>query len=263
MSKKKSKPITASGKFKKRVPKYQISDPDRDWYTPQDLRGKSLKELKDLYTELRDVSQKRLKRLREKYPDADVLTYHPESFPTIKQLKEESGGSKTALAKKLRHSLSDVSRFVQSPYTTLTGQKELTDDRIKALDKHNFFKDIDDEGRVIHDYLNPSEKDIKAGIVPLTEEELRGVLKFVHWVQKTQHLNIMYHDEFVNKIKQSRFRQAVRRTGYGKGKDYGRQNYARWYEQITGLKPEKAPRKTRSNKPTRKAQPSSDFNSLR
>lgn len=251
MSKKKSKPITASGKFKKRVPKYQISDPDRDWYTPQDLRGKSLKELKDLYTELRDVSQKRLKRLRAKYPDADVLTYHPESFPTIKQLKEESGGSKTALAKKLRHSLSDVSRFVQSPYTTLTGQKEITDKRLETLKEHKFFEVEDDNGNV-HDMLNE-----------LSEAELKGVMKFVHWVQKTQHLNIMYHDEFIQKIKRSRFRQSVRKTGYGKGRDYGRANYARWYEEITGLKPERAPRQTRSNKQTRKAQPSSDFDSLR
>lgn len=250
-SKKKSKPITASKKFKKRELKYEVKDPDRDWYTPNDLRGKSLKELKDLYTELRDVTHKRLKRLRERYPDADVLTYHPSDLPTIKQLKAESEGNKQALARKLRHSISDASRLIQSPYTTLTGQKEIANQRLEILKREKFFE-VEDEDGNIHDMLEE-----------LSEEELKGVLKFVHWVQKTQHLNIMYHDSFKDKIKQSRFREAVRRTGYGKGRDYGRQNYGRWYESITGLKPEQVKRQKGKTVTQNRPQPSSDFEGLR
>lgn len=250
-SKKKSKPVTSSGKFKKRIPKYEIPDPERDWYTPADLRGKDIGELKKLYTELRDISQKRLKRLNAKYPDADVLTYRPSSFPTIKQLKEESGGSKRKFAKDLRHSLSDLSRFVQSPYTTLTGQKEIAKSRVDILREHGFFKVEDDDGNTV-DLLST-----------LSEEELKGVMKFVHWVQKTQHLNIMYRDEFAQKIKQDRFRQAVRRTGYGKGRDYGRKNYGRWYEEITGLKPTPVKRQKGKASNSVKKQSSSDFEDLR
>ena len=247
MAKKKAKPTTSSKKFKKRDLKYDIKGQDRDWYTPADLRGKDVKELKKLYTELRDISQKRLKRLAEKYPDSEVLQYHPKSFPTIKELKAESGGNKKKFSKALRHSLSDLSRFVQSPSTTLTGQKELARSRLDVLKEHKFFEYEDKSGNV-HDLLDE-----------LTEDELRGVMKFVHWVQRTQHLNIMYKDEFAQKIKQGRFRESVQRS------DYGKRNYGRWYEQITGLKAERAPRsrKTTPSKDQSAKQSSSDFDELR
>ena len=245
MANKKTKPTTASRKFKKRTLQYEIKNEDRDWYTPADLRGKDIKELKKIYTEYRDISQKRLKRLAEKYPDSEVLQYHPKAFPTIKQLKEESQGNKKKFAKALRHSLSDLSRFVQSPSTTLIGQKELSRSRLEVLKEHKFFEYQDDSGN-IHDLLNE-----------LSEDEIKGVMKFVHWVQRTQHLNIMYKDEFAQKIRQGRFRESVQRS------DYGKRNYGRWYEQITGLKAERSPRKTKSSQNKNKMQSSAYFDELR
>lgn len=243
---KKKKQVIESKKFKKRVLKYDIPDPDRDWYTPADLRGKDIKELKKLYTEMRDISQKRLKRMAEKYPDSTVLKYHPKSFPTIKELKEEAGGNERKFQKNLRHSLADLSRFVQSPSTTLTGQKEMADKRLQILKDEDFFLYEDPETGEEIDLLEV-----------LTKDQLKGVMRFVHWVQKTQHLNIMYRDEFAQKIKQSRFLKSVERS------DYGKRNYASWYEQITGLKAQPVPRKKKKAQAKTPRQSSSDFNELR
>ena len=243
---KKKKQVIESKKFKKRVLKYDIPDPDRDWYTPADLRGKDVKELKKLYTEMRDISQKRLKRMAEKYPESEVMRYHPKSFPTIKELKAESGGSERRFQKALRHSLADLSRFVQSPATTLTGQKELTDRRLQALKDNDFFTYEDPETGEEVDLLDQ-----------LTDDQLKGVLHFVHWVQRTQHLNIMYRDEFAQKIKLSRFLKSVERS------DYGKRNYASWYEQITGLKAQPGPRKKKKAQAKTPRQSSDNFAELR
>lgn len=246
--KKRTKQVIDSKKFKKRQLKYDVPDPDRDWYTPADLRGKDVKELKKLYTEMRDISQKRLKRMAERYPESEVMRYHPKSFPTIKELKAEAGGNERKFQKNLRHSLSDLSRFVQSPYTTLTGQKEITDRRIEALKEWGFFEYDDEETGETVDLLDT-----------LTDDQLSGVLHFVHWVARTQHLNIMYKDEFAQKMKQSRVLKSVVRS------DYGKRNYAAWYEKITGLQAEKPPRKRKkkSNKGKTRKQSSDNFADIR
>lgn len=238
---KKKKQVIESKKFKKRELKYDIPDSDRDWYTPADLRGKDIKELKKLYTEMRDISQKRLKRMAEKYPDSTVLKYHPKSFPTIKELKEEAGGNDRRFGKSLRHALSDLSRFVQSPSTTLTGQKEIADKRLQILKDSGFF--------LYEDPKTGEEVDL---LDTLTEEQIKGVMCFVHWVQRTQHLNIMYRDEFVQKMKQSRVLNSVVRS------DYGKRNYASWYEQITGLKAQPVPRRKKKKAKEKTTRQSSD-----
>lgn len=242
---KKKKQVIESKKFKKRELKYDIPDPDRDWYTPSDLRGKDIKELKKLYTEMRDISQKRLKRMAEKYPDSTVLRYHPKSFPTIKELKAESR-SEREFQKNLRHSLSDLSRFVQSPSTTLTGQKEISDRRLQILKDNDFFTFEDPETGEEIDLLDT-----------LTDDQSKSIMRFVHWVQRTQHLNIMYRDEFAQKIKQSRFLKSVERS------DYGKRNYASWYEQITGLKAQPVPRKKKKAREKTPRQSSDNFAELR
>lgn len=263
MPKKKVSPVSPNKHVKKHQLKFEPVSPDLDYYTPASLRGKDFSEMKKEFTRFRDIAQKRLKRVSTEFPQSEVMQFHPSSFPTLKELKEESRNQRE-FERKVRHTLSDLTRFVQSPSTTVTGQRDIEDRRVAKLMEHGLFDTEEteewneqfEEGdeRIRHD--DPREQ--------FTDEELHGIMKFVHWVARTQHLNIMYYDTFKDKIKGSAFRQAVRRTGYGKYRDYGRKNYGRWFKWITGEAPQKPERRS-SSKTKKKGRSSSSrgFGSLR
>ena len=211
------------GTFKPR--KLSLSTaPDRDWYTPAELKQFNMSELKKEYTALRDITQKRIKRMNEKFPDYKETAYYPQGgFPKISQLQKESKSEKE-LERKLRQALSDVSRFVNTPSTTVSGQEEINDRRYAKLLEYGL--------------LNGDE----------TEAERRGIMKFVHWVAETQKMDILYRAKFQERIQSQRFKTAISKTYGIESKDYGRQNYARWYREITG---ESARRDTRPKKADR------------
>ena len=208
------------GTFKPR--KLSLSTaPDREWYTPAELKQFNMSELKKEYTALRDITQKRIKRLNERFPDYKETAYFPQGgFPKISELKKESRSEKE-LERKLRNALSDVSRFVNTPSTTVAGQVEINDRRYAKL--------------LEYDLLRGNE----------TEAERRGIMKFVHWVQETQKLDVLYRAKFQEKIQSQKFKRAISKTYGLEEKYYGRQNYARWYYEITG---ERAERDTRRKK---------------
>lgn len=206
------------GQFKPRKLSLSTS-PDRDWYTPAELKGFNLSDLKKEYTALRDITQKRIKRMNERFPDYKETAYYPQGgFPKIGELKKQSK-SPAEFERKLRSGLSDLSKFVNTPSTTVSGQTEINDRRYAKLLEYNL--------------LNGDE----------TEAERRGIMKFVHWVQETQSLDILYRAKFNEKIRSRKFKDAISKTYGMESKDYGRQNYARWYREITG---EPAQRDTRN-----------------
>lgn len=107
---------------------------DRDWYTPSNLKamldnGKE-KEVRKEYTRLRDISQKRLKRLAEAgYTDTEVYQRNYQHYPKLKDIK-----SKSELAQRL----SDLSRFVGSSQSTVKGIKERSKKTLEALQEHGY-----------------------------------------------------------------------------------------------------------------------------
>lgn len=112
-------------------PTYEFS-----WYTPSEIKAKleaggSLeKEVRKEYTRLRDISQKRLKRLAAAgYTDTDVYKKNVSHYPKLKDIKTKS---------ELAQRLSDLSRFVASSQSTVKGLKEREQKVLKTLRKSGY-----------------------------------------------------------------------------------------------------------------------------
>ena len=109
---------------------------DVGWYTPSEIKAKleaggSLeKEVRKEYTRLRDISQKRLKRLAAAgYTETDVYKKNVTHYPKLKDIKTKS---------ELSQRLSDLSRFVGSSQSTVKGLKEREDKVLKTLRKNGY-----------------------------------------------------------------------------------------------------------------------------
>ena len=112
-------------------PSYEFS-----WYTPSEIKAKleaggSLeREVRKEYTRLRDISQKRLKRLAAAgYTNTEVYQRNYRHYPKLKDIK-----SKSELAQRL----SDLSRFVGSSQSTVSGLKEREKKVLKTLKKSGY-----------------------------------------------------------------------------------------------------------------------------
>ena len=107
---------------------------DRDWYTPSNLKamldnGKE-KEVRKEYTRLRDIAQKRLKRLKAAgYINTDVYQKNYKHYPLLKNIKSRS---------ELAQRLSDLSRFIASSRSTVSGIKDARTQSLKTLHEHGF-----------------------------------------------------------------------------------------------------------------------------
>ena len=109
---------------------------DYRWYTPSELKtklelgGEHEKEVRKEYTRLRDISQKRLKRLAAAgYTDTEIYQRNYKHYPTLKNIK-----SKSELAQRL----SDLSRFVGSSQSTVKGIKERNKQTLETLKQHGY-----------------------------------------------------------------------------------------------------------------------------
>ena len=114
---------------------------DVGWYTPSEIKAKLEaggaleREVRKEYTRLRDISQKRLKRLKAAgYSDTDVYKKNVKHYPKLANIK-----SKSELAQRL----SDLSRFVGSSQSTVKGLKERERKVLKTL-RENGYKYIDE-----------------------------------------------------------------------------------------------------------------------
>lgn len=112
-------------------PTYEFS-----WYTPSEIKAKLdaggalEKEVRKEYTRLRDISQKRLKRLAAAgYTDTEAYQRNYRHYPKLKDIK-----SKSELAQRL----SDLSRFVASSQSTVKGIKEREQKVLKTLKKSGY-----------------------------------------------------------------------------------------------------------------------------
>lgn len=87
-------------------------------YTPYALETWPMKELRREYTRLRNIAQKRIKRLAQSDVGhtSDVYREFSSGFPTLKAL----GSTRTYI----EIALADVARFVRSPASTVGGARE-------------------------------------------------------------------------------------------------------------------------------------------
>jgi len=120
-------------------PTYEFS-----WYTPSEIKAKLdaggdlEKEVRKEYTRLRDISQKRLKRLAAAgYTDTEAYKRNVNHYPKLKDIK-----SKSELAQRL----SDLSRFVASSQSTVSGIKKREQKVLETLGEHNY--DFVNEGNL-------------------------------------------------------------------------------------------------------------------
>lgn len=120
-------------------PTYEFS-----WYTPSEIKAKLdaggdlEREVRKEYTRLRDISQKRLKRLAAAgYTDTEVYQRNYRHYPKLKDIK-----SKSELAQRL----SDLSRFVASSQSTVKGIKEREKKVLETLHENDY--DFVNEGNL-------------------------------------------------------------------------------------------------------------------
>ena len=129
---------------------------DFNWYTPSNIKvmlegDKGLQsEVRKEYTRLRDISQKRLKRLAKAgYTDTEVYRRNVKHYPKLKDIK-----SKSELAQRL----SDLSRFVASKQSTVSGIKEKERKALESLSEHGYGfvneSNIQEFGEFMEEYRN-------------------------------------------------------------------------------------------------------------
>lgn len=99
-------------------------DPEK--YTPYMLHDWPLKDLRKEYTRLRDIAQKRIKRLRADPEGAQskVLQIFPEGIPRISDMH----GSRA----QLESAMADLALFIRNPESTVSGVHKANRARAKA-----------------------------------------------------------------------------------------------------------------------------------
>lgn len=116
----------------------RVSRPSYDFnfYTPSNLKA-MLEGDKDMvravrkeYTRLRDIAQKRLKRLKAAgYEDTEAYRRNVSHYPKLKDIQTKS---------ELAQRLSDLSRFISSEMSTVSGIKSRAQKTIESLSEHGF-----------------------------------------------------------------------------------------------------------------------------
>lgn len=101
-----------------------------DWYVPQHIKDllktkEGEKMVRKEYTRLRDISQKRLKRLRAAgFNKTDIYRKNVHHYKKLKDIK-----SKNELAQRL----SDLSRFIESKRSTVRGMRDIRYKQLESL----------------------------------------------------------------------------------------------------------------------------------
>ena len=99
---------------------------DPEYYTPYMLHDWPLRDLRKEYTRLRDIAQKRIKRLRADPEGAQskVLQIFPEGIPRISDMH----GSRA----QLESAMADLALFIRNPESAVSGVHKANRARAKA-----------------------------------------------------------------------------------------------------------------------------------
>lgn len=107
---------------------------EKDWYSPVYLRHLmntgSEAEVRKEYTRLRDIAQKRLKRLEKAgYSELDVYKKNIKHYPKLSDIKSKN---------ELSSRLADLARFISSERSTVSGLKTIKEKSLKTLHEHGY-----------------------------------------------------------------------------------------------------------------------------
>lgn len=119
---------------------------DEKWYTVQGAETMLRLGTKDdiatmraEYTRMRDVAQKRIKRLGEQFPESKAYQSHKQGFAKLKDLDPRD----------LPKAFAELAKFVRAKGSTVTGQKQIKEKTIKTwqeqglnLNQKNYDKTI-------------------------------------------------------------------------------------------------------------------------
>ena len=101
-------------------------------YTPQSIKqafNNDSKAMREEYSRLRAVAQKRLQRLgKSKYAGSEVYKYYNDTFKKLKNIQDKG----------LPEALTSINRFLSNPLSTLRGQTELRNTRIETLQSYGY-----------------------------------------------------------------------------------------------------------------------------
>lgn len=130
----------------------RVTDPsfkfwyDDKWYTVQGAETMvrvgtkdDMSTMRAEYTRMRDVAQKRIKRLGKQFPESKAYQSHSQGFPKLKDLDPRD----------FAKAFSELAKFVKAKGSTVTGQKEIKNKTIKTwqdqglnLNQKNYDKTI-------------------------------------------------------------------------------------------------------------------------
>lgn len=88
--------------------------------TPDDIST-----MRSEYTRMRDVAQKRIKRLGESFPESKAYTQHQSGFPRLKDISPQD----------LPYAFSELAKFVRAKTSTVTGQRIAQEKTTATLNK--------------------------------------------------------------------------------------------------------------------------------
>ena len=113
----------------------KVTDPsfkfwyDEKWYTVQGAETMARVGTKDdmatmraEYTRMRDVAQKRIKRLGKQFPESKAYQSHKQGFAKLKELDPRD----------FPKAFAELAKFVKAKGSTVTGQKQIKEKTIKT-----------------------------------------------------------------------------------------------------------------------------------
>lgn len=124
---------------------------NQSWYTPVQIRSTAKKDAASVrkeYTRLRDIAQKRLKRMEKAgFASYNVYRINIKHYPKLADI-----GSPEELAQRL----SDLSRFIMAKESTVSAIKDVNRKKLRTLHEHGYdFVTVDnlqDFGEFMEEY---------------------------------------------------------------------------------------------------------------
>lgn len=126
---------------------------DPNWYIPTKIKAEIQENraaVRKEYTRLRDISQKRLKRLKAAgLDDTQVYLRNYKHYPKLKDIKSDS---------ELAARLSDLARFITAKGSTVSGQKDIMKKSLSTLHDTGYTfvneSNFRDFGKFMEEYRN-------------------------------------------------------------------------------------------------------------
>lgn len=103
-----------------------------EWYLPNNTLSRTVsdKTIRAEYTRLRDIAQKRIKRLGEsEFSDTEIYRKYRGGFPKLADIANRTN---------LAYKLAELSRFVSAQTTTVSGLRQQRARSLKTLQQHGY-----------------------------------------------------------------------------------------------------------------------------